>query len=110
MKILHDHCVKKQLVDHFEGHEVCTTFSLAWHDLVKGQLLKQADHAGFDILVTGDKNMPFQSSLKGLNLCVAVLDAPSNTLADLIVYASLLLDQLEHLKHGEFYWIRKDLS
>ena len=106
MRILLDHCVKKQLAQHFGNYEVRTTYSLGWQDLSNGQLLKQADAAGFYVLITVDKNMPFQSSLKGLKLAVAVLDSPSNSLSDLIAYANLFMSQIDNIRSGEFCWIR----
>lgn len=92
----------------FVAHEIFTTFSLGWQSLVNGQLLRKADREGFDVLITVDKNMPYQSSLKGLNLCVVVLDTPSNSLQDLIIFAKRFLEQVDRVTPGEFWWIRDE--
>ena len=53
--------------------------NLGWHKLVNGDLLRSADSAGFDFLVTVDKQMRHQSSLKGIRLGVVILDVEANS-------------------------------
>ena len=53
-------------------------------------------------LVTADKNMRFQSNLRGMRLRVAVLGVKANDLAQLIAATEALLPRLEELPEGEF--------
>jgi hypothetical protein len=55
-------------------HEVHTVVDLKWHpQLENGQLLKAAEAAGFDVLVTSDQNIRYQQNLKGRTLSLVVL-------------------------------------
>jgi len=44
-----------------------------WHKLSNGELLKAAEEAGFDVLLTTDKNIRYQQNLKGRRLAIVVL-------------------------------------
>ena len=66
-----------------------------------GALLKQARDAGFEALITGDKNLEFQQNLKASGLFVVVLVAPSNKLEDLLPRIPGALEALARAKPGE---------
>ena len=83
MRILVDEQLPRQLAPYFVGHDVRTTQEQGWAGLKNGELLKQALSAGFEVLVTGDKNLEFQQNLRSSGLFVVVLVAPSNKLKDL---------------------------
>jgi hypothetical protein len=56
------------------GHEVHTFVEMRWHpQLENGELLKAAEAAGFDVLVTSDQNIIYQQNLKGRKLASVVL-------------------------------------
>ena len=57
-------------------------------------------------MLTIDKNMAFQTSLRGLNLAVLVLGAKSNGLAELRRFAPGVEEALSKLKPGQFTWLR----
>ena len=42
---------------YLEGHTIRTTAQQGWDKLANGDLLTAAEEAGFDILLTTDKNM-----------------------------------------------------
>lgn len=44
-----------------------------WEELENGELLKQAEAAGFEVLVTTDKNIRYQQNLKGRKIAIVVL-------------------------------------
>lgn len=64
MRILHDNCVDVRLKGYFRGFEEEQAGEVGFSALKNGDLLKSADQ-NFDYLITIDKNMRFQSSLKG---------------------------------------------
>ncbi len=101
MKILLDNCVKKHVVKLIPGHEVVHSVDIGWAALKNGELLAKAA-LEFDVLVTVDKRMRFQSNLKGIDLCVAILDIRSNDLAELRLAVEQLLARVESLKPGLF--------
>jgi hypothetical protein len=54
-------------------HDVTTFYELAWDTLQNGDLLAQAEAAGFDVLVTTDQNLKHQQNLSERKLAVVVL-------------------------------------
>lgn len=46
---------------------------MGWDELVNGELLKAAERAGFEVLVTTDKNMAAQQNLRSRTLAIVVL-------------------------------------
>jgi hypothetical protein len=55
------------------GHDVRTAAEMGWASIGNGQLLDEAEKAGFDALVTCDQNFPFQQNLAGRTIAVVVL-------------------------------------
>ena len=86
---------------YFVGHDVRTTQEQGWAGKRNGELLKLALAAGFEILVTGDKNLEFQQNLKNSGLVLVVLVAPSNKLEDLLPRIPGALLAITTAKPGE---------
>ena len=86
MKILLDECVTKHLKVYLPLHEVSTVSEQGWSGFKNGELMTIASTAGFDVLLTIDKNVQHQQSLGKYNLIVAVLDSPSSKLDMLLRY------------------------
>ena len=55
------------------GHDVRTVPEMGWTAFSNGQLLDEAERAGFDAIVTGDQNFVTQQSLTGRSIAVVVL-------------------------------------
>jgi hypothetical protein len=55
-------------------HSVKTAREQGWSMLLNGELLRAAEEAGFDVLLTTDTNLPLQQNLEGRKLAVVVLD------------------------------------
>lgn len=49
---------------------------LGWSGLRNGDLLNAAEASGFDVLVTGDKTIEYEQTLKGRTIAVVSLSAP----------------------------------
>ena len=49
-----------------------------------GDLLRSAESAGYDILVTVDQGIPYQQSMGGRKLFILVLLTPTNQMEDLM--------------------------
>jgi len=58
---------------YLEGHTVRTAAQQGWDKLSNGDLLTAAEEAGFDILVTTDRNMRYQQNLAGRKIAAVVL-------------------------------------
>jgi len=73
MLILFDQGTPVAIRHSFEGHTGKTAREQGWSALLNGELLKVAEEAGFDVLLTTDKNMAFQHSLTGRKIALVVL-------------------------------------
>jgi hypothetical protein len=63
MRILFDQGVPRGLIASLVGHEVTEARKLKWERISNGALLKLAEDAGFDLLLTTDKNLRYQQNL-----------------------------------------------
>ena len=69
MRILFDQGVPRGLAASFRGsHQVTEARKLGWEEISNGDLLKQAEDAGFDLMLTTDKNVRYQQNLAGRKL------------------------------------------
>ena len=58
------------LIDH---HMVTEARARGWEELENGELLEEAEAAGFEVLVTTDKNLSYQQNLTGRKIAIVVL-------------------------------------
>jgi len=60
----------RHLIDH---HTVTEARARGWEELESGELLNQAEAAGFEVLLTTDKNLGYQQNLTGRKIAIVVL-------------------------------------
>ena len=74
MLVLFDNGTPRTLARYLiERHTVTEARARGWHELENGDLLSQAEAAGFEVLVTTDKNLSYQQNLTGRRIAVVVL-------------------------------------
>jgi len=73
MRTLFDHGAPAPLIAFLTGHTVTKAKDAGWDRLVNGELLKAAEEAGFEVLITTDKNIVTQQNLKGRAIAIVVL-------------------------------------
>ena len=73
MRILFDQGVPRGLAASLGGHEVTEARQLGWETISNGALLKLAEEAGFELLVTTDKNLRYQQNLADRKISLVVL-------------------------------------
>jgi predicted metal-dependent phosphoesterase TrpH len=76
MPIIFDQATPVPIRPFLEGHTVRTAAQQGWDRLRNGDLLNAAEEAGFDILLTTDKNMRYRQNLTGRKIAVVVLGRP----------------------------------
>ena len=76
MLILFDHVTPKGIARSLPGHIVTKAKDRGWDTLSNGDLLAAAESAGFDVLLTADKNMRYQQNLEGRRIALVVLSTP----------------------------------
>ncbi len=72
MKFVFDQNIPKPLLRSFPDHQVAHAFDLGWGEFENGALIAAAENAGYDVLVTSDKNIRYQQNLaqRGVGLVV----------------------------------------
>jgi hypothetical protein len=73
MLVLFDHGTPRGIAQALRGHTVKEAKSEGWDTLSNGELLKAAEEAGFDVLLTTDTNLPYQQNLEGRKLAIVIL-------------------------------------
>jgi hypothetical protein len=73
MRILFDQGVPRGVAASLGGHDVTEARKLKWERISNGELLKVAEEAGFDLLLTTDKNVRYQQNLAGRKITIVVL-------------------------------------
>jgi hypothetical protein len=76
MLVLFDHGVPAPLLPYLIGHTVVKARDRGWDTLANGDLLAEAERAGFDIFLTADKNIRYQQNLAGRRIALVVLSTP----------------------------------
>jgi len=73
MRILFDHGTPSGIARRLVGHTVTEARELGWDRISNGDLLDAAEAAGFDVLLTTDKNIRYQQNLTGRKMSIVVL-------------------------------------
>ena len=71
MRILFDVNVPAQLA--LSNHEIVRAGEMGWADLQNGVVLRAAEDAGFDLLLTCDRNIRFQQNLHNRTISVLIV-------------------------------------
>ena len=73
MKILLDNGTPAPLRYALKGHVVVEAIERGWDRLANGELIAAAEAAGFELLLTTDKNIRYQQHLTGRTIAFVVL-------------------------------------
>ena len=63
MRILIDECLNWRLGRALTGHYAVSVQRMGWSGIQNGRLLSLAEKHGFDVFLTGDRNLAFQQDL-----------------------------------------------
>ena len=73
MKILFDNGTPKPIARSLAGNEVTFARRIGWHELENGELIQKAEEAGYDVLLSTDKNIQYQQNLTGRKIALVIL-------------------------------------
>lgn len=76
MKVLFDNGTPKPISRSLVGHEISYARQIGWHELENGELIQQAEEAGYEVLLSTDKNIRYQQNLSGRKIALVVLGNP----------------------------------
>lgn len=99
MKVLIDENLPRKLAGHLKGHECRTVAECGWAGKKNGELLSLAEPQ-FDVLLTLDKNLPYQQDLKLGRIAILIVRAPSNRIQDLLPVIPDCLVALQSIEPG----------
>ena len=72
MLILFDNGTPRGLARFLTGHSVEEARTRGWEELANGELIDAAEQAGFEVMVTTDKNIRYQQNLKARKIALVV--------------------------------------
>ena len=101
MKILFDQCTPRQLRKHLiPVHEVTTCAQLGWDEVQNGELINQAEAAGFELIISFDQNITYQQNLSNRKISLIVLG--SNNRKTIMRLYEAILEAVEAVKPGSY--------
>ena len=74
MLILFDNGTPRGLTNFLTGHSVEEARTRGWEELSNGELIAAAERAGFNVIVTTDKNIRHQQNLNARRIALVVLE------------------------------------
>jgi len=72
MKILFDNGTPRPIAARLAGHEVTFARRIGWHELGNGALIRQAEEAGYEVLLSTDKSIRYQQNLTGRKIALEI--------------------------------------
>lgn len=74
MRVLFDNGTPRGHARFLAGHTVDEARALGWEELENGDLIEAAEQAGFELMVTADKNIRYQQNLHSRTMALVVLE------------------------------------
>jgi hypothetical protein len=100
MRLLLDECVTRFVKRALTEHDVLTVDEAGLKGLKNGALLQAASDS-FDVLITVDKNIPYQQNVASLTITILIIVAKSNAYVALKPLMPKALEALRQIKPGE---------
>lgn len=100
MKVLIDENLPRKLAGHLIGHACRTVAECGWAGKKNGELLSLAE-SEFDVLLSLDKNIPYQQDLKSARIAIVIVRARSNRIQDLLPVIPDCLAALQNVQPGQ---------
>jgi len=99
MRLRLDECTPRRLKREFAGHETLTIDEAGLKGLKNGELLRAAS-SRFDVLITVDKNLPYQQNPASLPIAIVIPHAKRNSYDALKLLIPQALEALEKIEPG----------
>ncbi|HLK16272.1 MAG TPA: DUF5615 family PIN-like protein [Fimbriimonadaceae bacterium] len=108
MRLLLDSNVDRRFGALLFGHEAVHARQMGWGELQNGELIAAAESAGFSALITADKSMRYQQSLKGRAISIITLNPILVDFEGITPLAPKVLAELNALTPGAFVTLTPD--
>lgn len=100
MRILIDEWLNWRLGRALTGHYAVSAQKLGWGGFKNGKLLALVVDNGFDVFLTGDRNLSFQQNVTDLAIAIVVLEASGIQLHHTLPLMPKVIALLPTLKPG----------
>ncbi|WP_291205764.1 hypothetical protein [Dyadobacter sp.] len=100
----------KRLKQDFPGHDIRTVREMGWNGLCDAALLSIASKAGFQVLLTFDKNIRYQQNFSKSLIAFFILSARNNTYLELTKLSPLVRGLLKQKLPAEPVAIYEGMS
>ena len=100
MLILFDHGTPWPLRRYLTGHSVHPAQQFGWDSLDNGLLIAQAEHAGYELLITTDRNIRYQQNLSDRTIAILVLVGHNWPYSQAAIEATSAV--VDEMKAGEY--------
>ncbi len=100
MKVLLDECLPANFRHSFPTHVVHTVEGAGFKGMKNGELLRSADAAGYDALLTVDQQLALERP-HCVRLAIIAIRSRSNRIADLLPLVNAISDALDTTRPGQ---------
>jgi hypothetical protein len=101
MRVLLDECVNEGLRKSFPGHDRQTARYAGFTGLENGELLRAAETAKFDVVLTVDRGFEYQQNVEQRKIAVIIFCRKSVLLEDLLPMVPDCLAHFESIQSGQ---------
>jgi len=101
VRILLDECLPLDFRHSFPSHEAHTVQWAGLKGKKNGELLRAAEAAGYEVLLTVDQGIPRQQSPGERKLSIILIRSRTNQIEDLLPFAPAILQGLESIEPGQ---------
>ena len=106
MRILIDECLNWRLARALPGHYCASVSKMGWSGIQNGELMTLAQENGFDVFITGDRNLSYQQNTSRYGLAIVVLAAGSTDLNHTLPLMPKVLSLFASLRPGQVVCVR----
>ena len=103
MRILLDENLPHKLRLLLAGHDARTAAYQGWAGLANGALLKAAEDAGFDAILTADQGIRYQQNRKNSQVALIVLSDNDESL--ITTHVNAILAAIDMVQPGALLWV-----
>jgi predicted nuclease of predicted toxin-antitoxin system len=101
MRILIDECIDERFRNSLTGHDSQTARYAGLAGFKNGDLLKAAEAAKFDVLLTVDQGIEYQQNLTGRKVAIIIFRTKSNRLHNLLQLVPACVAHPESIQPGQ---------
>ncbi|MFL6417316.1 MAG: hypothetical protein ACJ74Y_16800 [Bryobacteraceae bacterium] len=101
MKVLIDECMPWKIGRHLVDHDCESVVTAGLSGQTNGDLLRLAEAAGYELLLTVDQGIPYQQNLEGLHIALIIIHARSNKIEVLLPHVAAVLEALRSIQPGQ---------